>query len=91
MKKINITQQLFIPFLLAVMIYFFIPSEIYFTNIQEMTFSYSALLKGFIPNLIVLYFGLLIITFLLLYFNDKLYRIFIALNLNNQYDIHYWI
>lgn len=79
MKKINIRQQLFIPFLLAVMVYFFIPSEIYFTNIQEMTFSYSALLKGFIPNLIVLYFGLLIITFLLLYFNDKLYRIFIAL------------
>ncbi len=79
MKKINIRQSLFIPFLLAVMVYFFIPSEIYFTNIQEMTFSYSALLKGFIPNLIVLYFGLLIITFLLLYFNDKLYRIFIAL------------
>ena len=78
MKKINITQQLFIPFLLAVMIYFFIPSEIYFTNIQEMTSSYSTLLKGFIPNLLLLYFGLLIITFLLLYLNDKLYRIFIA-------------
>lgn len=79
MKKFNIKEQIFIPFLLAVMVYFFIPSEIYFANIQEMTFSYQALLKGFIPNLLLLYFGLLVITYLLLYFNNKLYKIFTAL------------
>lgn len=79
MKKINIKEQIFIPFLLALMIYFFIPSEIYFANIQEMTFPYYELLKGTLPDLLLLYFSLLIISFLLLYFNDKLYKIFTAL------------